>query len=261
MNIGISTASFYPMLLEEGIQQAGELGFRCAELFVNAESEYQPGFCRERRRQLDDLGIRAVSMHPYTSAMEGHLLFSDYPRRTRDGIDQYRRYFEAGAILGVDYFTFHGELLRARGLPPSDPESNRFATYRALCEAAQEFGIQFTQENVSWCKSADLKFLKRLYDNIPQLAFTLDTKQALRAGRHWQDYVEAIGDRIVNLHISDYNNQTDCLLPGAGDCNFPELFLALEQKGYHGSAMIEVYTTDYQTTEELRQSRLYLETL
>ena len=69
MNIGISTASFYPMLLEDGINIAADLGYRRVEMFLNSESEYDPAFCKERRRQLDDLGIEVISMHPYTSAM------------------------------------------------------------------------------------------------------------------------------------------------------------------------------------------------
>lgn len=261
MKIGISTASFYPMLLEEGIALAAELGYRRVELFVNADSEYEPEFCRERRRQLDDLGIQVVSLHPYTSAMEGHLLFSDYPRRTRDGLEQYRRYFEAAAMLGAMYFTFHGELLRARGLPRSSPEAARFGTYAELCRIARESGIQFTQENVSWCKSADPAFLRGLYDNVPELAFTLDTKQAIRAGYTWKDYVEAVGDRIVNLHVSDYNGQTDCLLPGQGSCDFPALFEAVESRGYTGHAIVEVYQTDYTRPQELEEARIYLESV
>lgn len=261
MKIGISTASFYPMLLEEGIDLAAELGYRRVELFLNAESEYSPEFCRERRRQLDDLGIQVISIHPYTSAMEGHLLFSDYSRRTQDGLEQYRRYFEAAAILGARYFTFHGELLRSRGLPRSSPDAARFDTYAALCRTARECGIQFTQENVSWCKSADPKFLRGLYDNVPEMAFTLDTKQAVRAGYTWEDYVEVVGDRIVNLHVSDYTEQTDCLLPGQGSCDFSALFAALESRGYAGNALVEVYRTDYSTPQELRQTRIYLESV
>lgn len=259
MQIGISTASFYPLLLEKGITLAAELGFRHLELFFNAESEYAPSFCDERRRQMEDLGIRADSVHPFTSAMEGHLLFSDYARRTKDALDQYRYYFEAAARVGARYFSFHGELMHSRGLPRGKPDGARWETYSALCEIAQEFGVVFTQENVSWCRSADPSFLRMLYDHVPQLRYTLDTKQAFRAGRSWRDYVDAVGDRIVNLHISDYSRESDCLLPGQGILEFDELFERMEQCGYSGNAVIEVYRTDYQKPEELRQARILLE--
>lgn len=259
MQIGISTASFYPLLLEEGITLAAQMGFCKLELFLNAESEYAPAFCDERRRQMEDLGVQAQSVHPFTSSIEGHLLFSDYPRRTQDALDQYRYYMEAAARLGARYFTFHGETLRARGLPPSSPDAMRFDTYAALCEIGEEFGVVFTQENVSWCRSADPVFLRLLYENVPKLRFTLDTKQALRAGHSWRDYVDTVGDRIVNLHISDYNSESDCLLPGRGILQFEDLFQRMKQHGYTGNAIVEVYRTAFQQPEELEASRRYLE--
>lgn len=261
MNIGISTASFYPTEIEQGIQNAADLGFRQIELFINAESEYVPPLRTELKKQLDALGLQTVSLHPYTSSIEGHLLFSDYARRTQDALDQYARYFEAAAVFGASYFTFHGELLRARGLPPAQAEARRFETYRALCARAAQYGICFTQENVSWCKSSDLMFLKKLYDNVPELRYTLDIKQAHRAGHTWEDYVDTVGDRIVNLHISDYTERTDYLLPGQGTVDFSALFRRLEDRGYRGDALIEVYSSDYTELEQLTRSRQYLETI
>ncbi len=261
MQIGISTASFYPVEIEHGIAYAADLGFRCVELFLNSESEFGVLFRRDLKRRLRELDLQVVSVHPFTSAMEGHLLFSDYVRRTRDALDQYERYFEAAADLGARYFTFHGELLRARGLPPSQSEHRRFETYHALCERASACGITFTQENVSWCKSRDIAFLRALYQNVPELRYTFDIKQARRAGLEWQDYVEAVGDRIVNLHISDYSEKTDCLLPGLGMVDFGAMFTRLQQLGYRGSAIVEVYSSDYNMVEQLRQSRLFLESV
>lgn len=259
MHIGISTASFYPTLIEKGILHAAALGFGDVELFINSESEYRAPFRAQLKRQLADCGLHVVSVHPYTSATEGHLLFSDYPRRTCDALDQYERYFEAAGDLGARYFTFHGESLRPRGLPPSRSAEHRFETYHALCARAARYGVTFTQENVSWCRSSDLDFLRGLYDNVPELRFTLDIKQAHRAGRDWSDYVERIGDRIVNLHLSDYDAETDCLLPGKGTVDFAALFTALWRHGYAGDALVEVYQTDYTTLEQLSACRQYLQ--
>ncbi|MCI6925500.1 MAG: sugar phosphate isomerase/epimerase [Butyricicoccus porcorum] len=258
MQIGISTASFYPKELEHGIEYAAQLGYRRVELFINSESEYGVPFRRMLKQKLRELGLAVVSVHPFTSAMEGHLLFSDYARRTRDALDQYTRYFEAAADLGAKYFTFHGELLRSRGLPPARADEQRFETYHKLCERASACGIAFTQENVSWCKSSDLAFLRALYDHVPELRFTLDIKQARRAGLDWSDYADAVGDRTVNLHISDYDTQSDCLMPGQGKVDFSALFGRMEALGC-GSAMVEVYSDDYTRLAELEQSRLFLQ--
>lgn len=261
MHIGISTASFYPVKIEHGIAYAADLGFDRVELFVNSESEFALPFRSRLKQHLRELDIQVVSVHPFTSAMEGHLLFSDYTRRTRDALDQYERYFEAAADLGASYFTFHGELLHTRGLPPSRAEESRFETYRELCRRASACGIAFAQENVSWCRSSDIAFLCALYDNVPELRYTFDIKQARRARLGWRDYVEAVGDRIVNLHISDYSEKADCMLPGLGNADFRAMFARLDQLGYRGSAIVEVYSSDYNMVEQLRQSRLFLESL
>ena len=261
IQIGISTASFYPLAIERGIAQAAELGFQRVELFINSDSEYRDPFRSMLKKQLDAAEIKVVSVHPFTSAMEGHLLFSDYERRTQDALNQYTQYFEAAAALGANYFTFHGELLRTRGLPPAKAEERRYETYHELCARAASCGITFTQENVSWSKSGDLTFLRGLYQHVPELRYTLDIKQARRAGLDWNDYVDVVGDRIVNLHISDYHAQSDCLLPGQGQVDFKALFTRMNNLGYQGDALIEVYSDDYTDWKELRSSRLFLQSI
>ena len=61
--------------------------------------------------------------------------------------------------------------------------------------------------------------------------------------------------------MSDYSKETDCLLPGQGECDFSALFSALESCGYEGNAIVEVYQTDYSAPESLAQSRIYLESV
>ncbi len=48
------------------------------------------------------------------------------------------------------------------------------------------------------------------------MAFTLDVKQANRLGIAPADMLDAMGDRLVHLHLSDFTAADDCLLPGAG---------------------------------------------
>ena len=109
MRIGMSTACFYPQPLEEALPIIAGLGVRAIEIFFNTESEFQPRFYESLGAQVRSLGLDVVSVHPYTSPMEGMLLFSDYARRTKDGMMQYQRYFECAAALGARFLTFHGE--------------------------------------------------------------------------------------------------------------------------------------------------------
>lgn len=94
MRLGISTACLYPMVTEEALDRLLERGFRLFEIFFNTVSELEPGYVEGLRHRLDKAGAEVVSIHPFTSAFEVMLLFSDYSRRTEDGLVFYRSYFE-----------------------------------------------------------------------------------------------------------------------------------------------------------------------
>ena len=97
MNTGISTACLYPMETERALQTLLDLGYRRFEVFLNCMEELQPPFLRELKHRADAVGAEFVSVHPFTSAVESSLLFGDYPRRTKEAFDFYRRYFAAAA--------------------------------------------------------------------------------------------------------------------------------------------------------------------
>lgn len=251
MRLGVSTACFYPQPLEQALPLLAGFGVHAVEVFMNTESEFSPAFLETLGAQASALDIDIVSVHPYTSLMEGMLLFSDYARRTEDGMLQYQRYFEAAAALGARYLTFHGE----RDLPTAQEEPARFAqklaAYRRLCALASSCGVTLAQENVAWCRSKDPAFVRRLYEEVPELRYTLDIKQARRAGKDWRDFIDAVGDRLVNIHISDFNASQSCLLPGDGEMDYRDFYARLRAVGYGGHTLVEVYRTNFNQPEEM----------
>lgn len=250
MHIGISTACFYPLPIELAIDRIAALGFDTIEIFFNTDSEYEPAFLDLIAERLHRYGITLVSIHPFTSLMEGMLLFSQYERRTQDGLWQYRRYLHAGRRLGAKYLTLHGERSMAKDATPREMEQ-RCAVYRTLCGIAAEEGMVIAQENVAWCKSREPAYLRQLYDNVPDLRYTLDIKQAGRAGHHWREYLDIMGDRLVNVHINDWSETESCLLPGEGEMDYPAFFEALRRVHYDTQALIEVYSANYTSEDQL----------
>ncbi len=256
MRVGISTACFYPQPLEEILPVLAGLGVHAVEIFFNTESEFAPRFYEQLGAQARGLGLDVVSVHPYSSLMEGMLLFSDYSRRTEDGMMQYQRYFECAAALGARFLTFHGE--RDMGHTDS-PErwARKCGVYRRLCRIAASCGVTLAQENVAWCRSRDPGFVRALCRDVPELRYTLDIKQARRAGRNWKEFIDAAGDRIVNVHINDFSAEQTCLLPGAGNMDYGDFFSRLHSVGYDGHTLIEVYRSNFGAPEEmLRAVRL-----
>ncbi len=260
MNIGISTACFYPMYTEDAIKEIARLNFNEIEIFFNSESEFNIDYIKSLRELVNNYNIKVKSIHPFTSPIEGVMFFSDYKRRTQDSMDQYKRYFEAASILGANYFTFHGERnINVAGIPSAS--NIKHEVYHELCKAASNCGIVFTQENVAWCKSCDPAYLKNLYDNIPELMYTLDIKQAKRASTNLTDYLSIMSDRIRNVHINDYTDAQSCLLPGEGDMNYNCFFNKLSKLDYDTSVLIEIYSSNYQNINQITKSANFLRSI
>ncbi len=262
MRLGISTACFYPQPLEETIDRIASLGFSVIEIFFNTESEYDPAFLDTLKRLTDRNGIEIISIHPYTSLMEGMLLFSNYARRTEDGLTQYRKYMRAAARLGAQYLTFHGERFMAQETL-FEHMDRTYEVYHTLCDMAQQEGITLTQENVAWCKSRDPEYLRLLTEHVPELRYTLDIKQANRTGQHWSAYLDVMRNRLRNIHINDYDTTHSCLLPGEGSMDYDLLMQSLKRYQYDHQMLIEVYSANFsddsqvQYAGDLLRAKLY----
>ena len=126
--------------------------------------------------------------------------------------------------------------------------------YRRLCGLAASCGVTLAQENVAWCRSRDPAFLSALYRDVPALRYTLDIKQAHRAGRHPREFIDAVGERLVNIHINDFSAEQSCLLPGAGTMDYADFFSRLRAAGYSGHALIEVYRSNFTGPDDLARA-------
>lgn len=259
MQVGISTACFYPQMLEKTFSQIADMGFKKIEVFFNTESELHSPLICEFKNIIKSLGLEVVSIHPYTSLMEGMLLFSEYERRTQDGFKQYISYFEAGNILGAKYLTFHGERKSPFDkIDSGDIWQRKVEVYNRLCDIADSYGVAIAQENVAWCKSSSPEYIKRLYNDVPKLSYTLDLKQANRAGHLWHEYYDIMAKRLKNIHINDFDENNSCLLSGKGIFDYSSFFERLKKDKYSGDVLIEVYSSNYQTNKELADSADFL---
>ena len=75
MRLGISTASFYPELIESAVKRSAALGFRVLEVFVNSEVESGADFGKRTGDLAREYGMEIVAYHPYTSFAESFYFF------------------------------------------------------------------------------------------------------------------------------------------------------------------------------------------
>jgi len=256
MEIGLSSASFYPFVnTEESIALMKSLGFNVGELFLNSPSEYEEDFIKKLLHEKEEQNFKVNSVHGFSGSFEPYL-FDSYNRRAEDMKVFFKKVCAAGKLLGADCYTFHG--LRLDKLSNLNLDKI-IENYNELCYLACEAGIKLAQENVSWCMSSDLQFLQLLKEKCKYpLYFTIDIKQAYKAGVAPESYIDIMGESLVNFHINDRSEQEVCLLPGQGNVNYLELVNKLKKCGYNGKGIIEVYRENYYSYNELTKAKDYL---
>lgn len=257
MNIGISSSCFYPGHTEEAFETVCRLGAETAEIFFNCAEEMEKPIIDEIIEIKNYYGVPVRTIHPYTSFAEPFMLFGGYKRRTNEGIDFYKRYFETAAYLGSEYVVIHG----GKPIGQKD-ELDYFETFARLCEEGKSFGVLPAHENVYMRAGSDIGFLKRLKRYLGEnFKLVLDIKQSRRCGVDEYELIKLFGKDTVQLHISDYDISKDCIPPGEGKYDFKKLFDTLKNSGYNESAIIELYKWSFETPDQIVKSLNYLENL
>lgn len=253
MKIGISSACFYPKFnTEECIPIMKKMGFNLGEIFFNSPCEYESSFVERILQQKEEYNFKINSVHAFCAAFEP-FLFDRYKRRRNDMFKYFKAVCKAAKLLDASCYTFHG--LRAVEYKNLD---SKFIVdiYDELCYTACEEGIKLAQENVSWCMSSDVSFLHMLKTNCKYpIYFTFDVKQAYKAGRRPEDYINIMGDKLINFHINDRDEQHVCLLPGDGNVDYLRIKEQLQNINYKGNLIIEIYGENYKEYKQIEKSR------
>ena len=248
MNIGASSACFYPLETEKSFRKICELGFSHSEIFINSPSELKPEFIKEIRSIKDSYGITVTSLHPYRSSSDGYDFFSKYKRRFYDATEDYKRFFSAAAELDAKYIVMHGS--KRRSEIPLTEYAERFGELDSIAKA---FGCRVAHENVVDFVSADPEFMRFMKEQLGKdFKAVLDIKQARRAGFDYKEFIDVLGENIVHLHLSDFNSEHNCIPPSEkGLFDFSALFTALKGIGYKGDGIVELYSDGYKDSSEI----------
>ena len=255
MSFGVSTACFYPIDTKSALLNLAQFNVKKTEVFLNTFSEVEDGYIQTIKQIVEQNCIDVVSVHPFSSLMEGFFFASDYATRFDDGVKIYRRMFEACQALNAKILVFHGDYKQ------NPFEFNQYClNYKKLRAIASEYGVNLCQENVVRCKSHSTKNILRMRDVLhDDIDFVLDTKQVRRNGEPLQDMLCAMQNKIRHIHISDYTQTNDCVLAGKGEVDFISMAKTLQAQNYQGDIILEVYNNAYTDPCELYQAVNWLE--
>lgn len=254
MEIGVSTACFYPCPTENIPEILKDIGVNKAEVFLNSCSEYEEDFCKQLSENFEKNGIEVISVHAFV-AMHEPFLFEEYKRRREDALFFYKKAISATKLLGGKFHTFHGA--RNEFFKNRTPDYKSFGKNMSyLADIAGEKGVKLAWENVSWCLSRTPGFIREVlpYITSENLGFTLDLKQALRSNSNYLEFLEIFKEKLLNVHISDFDDISDCKLPCTGNRDFTQIFRDLKAFGYNGDVIVEVYREAFKEPLEIKNS-------
>lgn len=130
-------------------------------------------------------------------------------------------------------------------------------TIAKIEEAAYESGVTLALENLPrtcLCRTHDE--MAQFLDSIPRLRVCFDMNHSLTEQN--EDYIAAAADKIVTLHVSDYDRVDERhWLPGKGVNDWEKLISLLEEKNYCGRWLYELrggeaeYSEVYENYREL----------
>ena len=250
INIGVSTASLYPLHVEDAFAEIARLGVKSAEVFANSTREAGEPYISQMCDIRDKNGMTVTSFHPFSSPMERVFLFWTYGRRIEEMVEMYSGFFGGMNKLGAKVFVLHGAILSSKCTV-----SHYLDQFRMLSEVGREYGITVAQENVHYCLSGRLDFLKMMKRELGDNAkFVLDLKQARRSGENPLEYIDSLSDSIVHCHLSDGDESRDCLPVGKGKFDFTTFARKMFSHGYNGAFIVELYRDNYGEFEELKNS-------
>ncbi len=250
MNIGVSTASFYPLETELALEEIGKAGIKNSEIFINAESELKSAFTDILLDIKNRYDMNITAIHPTMSFAEPFSIFTVYERRFYEALERYSRYSEVAAKLGAKYIIMHGG-----NNNDSLSDEEYCEKYMLIKQAALKNSVTVLQENVVKYRSGNIEFLRSMRDILGDEAeFCFDVKQSIRCGYAPIELYSEFKENIKHIHISDHSIASDCLLPLDGGFDFAGFFRLLTASHYKGSCMIEVYSNAYKSYNQIVDS-------
>ena len=244
VRIGVSSGAFFPHTLTEDVPfAAARLGLTDIEVMLQTPGEYAPALISRLEANARTAGVSIFSVHTMETL---HPMLDRYPRRAEEARILFQQGIDAASSLGAKVLVWHG--VRHRHITTPEGWERFLDLTRELAAACGEAGVTLALENHSLGALPQVRdvveFATRLGDigSRQQVGFVFDPFQAAEAGANPFMMLAAMGNRIVNVHISDYSETEPGLRhlpPGDGDLPWSALIRAIAGSGYTGPMMIE----------------------
>ena len=237
--VGLSTNG--KVVNEELFINYKKAGIKAIELAL-AETEYLDFDYEKAKLWADDHSIELWSLHlPFRPTEKVNLAsFEDSVRK--GAIDYYTDIIKKAAKIGIKIFVVHPN----SGEPIEEGEirEKRIGFVKeclnTLAEYAAKVGAVIAVENLPRsCIARNSQELLELLDANDKLRVCYDTNHLM--GQEASEFIKAVGDKIITLHVSDYDFMNERhWLPGEGKNDWQKIIKSLKEVGYNGVWMYEI---------------------
>lgn len=260
MKYGITTGALYGRLeTPEAIAFLRDSSIcECAEIFFQCPDDYRGQYSKSIENAARGLDI--VSFHMLSASLE-FILFSKSKHGRAYALREISDAIHFARDLGAKRYVFHGRNRLLGAINGKVSLANPDTVAAALTPIADELercGMVLALENVSWSEFSCPQFAPLIAAKLPQIRFTFDNKQAVRAGYDYHEYLNAMGERLDHVHVYDYNEAGHECLPGSGHIDFARLAAELRARNYDGAVIIEAYPQMFNDEQELLTALEYL---
>ncbi len=224
---------------EEYFKGNAEAGIQCMEVSTTWE----------RYPELDYAAIKKNAEKYGVELWSFHLPFCPFEvldpasadKAVRDHtVEDFTKYIRIAADIGCKTIVVHPS-----GEPNPDPTRKAALNYAKdtfyrLAPIAEAAGVQLALENIPrTCLAKNSEEMLDLLSADSRLRSVFDTNHLLEEDP--VHYIRAVGDKIISLHVSDYDFKNERhWLPGEGDNKWPEMIAALKEVGYCGPWLYEL---------------------
>lgn len=254
MKLGISTASFFTKVAtEDTFEYIKSFNANVCEVFLSSFCEYEGELAE---KIVNNKSVDVHSIHTLTNQFEPEL-FSLNPRASQDANNVFKNALQVGKKLGAKYYTFHGATRLKKRQYNFDYSFLGQIISKAM-QTANEYGLTLSYETVHWAYFSEPTYFVNLKKQCPNLKATMDIKQIMQADGDYKEFLKVIGKDLTTVHLCDYDENKKLYLPGRGKFDFVELFKRLQDIGFEGACIMEVYPQGYKDISELKVSFDYL---
>lgn len=202
---------------------------------------------REEYPHLDYAAIAKAAQEGGVELWSFHLPFAAYTNIAspdeevrQEAVRILSDYIHKAASIGIKIYVIHPSV----GANPDEERAIRMASAKkslaALAEVAAECGGVLAVEDLPrTCLGRNSFELLDLLSADDRLRVCFDTNHLLMEDP--SDFVRKVGDKIVTIHVSDYDYLNERhWLPGEGELQWDLILEALQEVGYEGPWLYEI---------------------